>query len=332
MFGAKIAIGSLLMSERPLVAATRRLPSACERRIESQFRFREGDDAAVYTGADIAIHAEGAAALIVSPAEVIDVEAVTRLPASVKIIATVSVGFEHVDLNAAHARGIYVTHTPGALTDATADIALLLILGASRRATEATQQLRSGAWRGLRPTYMMGTQITGKRLGIVGLGRIGAGVALRARAFGMTVLYHNRRPSPDADPSMTFVPTLEDLLRQSDVLSLHCPLTSETFGLLSRARIALLPEGAIVINTARGGLVDDDALIEALNSGKIFAAGLDVFANEPALDPRYCMLSNAYILPHIGSATVETRSVMGMLAIDSVEAVLSGREPRFRLV
>ena len=319
------------MTECPLVSATRRLPSACEHRIESRFRFRAGNDAVAYSAGSIAVHAEGAAALIVSPAEIIDLEAITGLPASVKIIATFSVGFEHIDLNAARARGICVTHTPGALTDATADIALLLILGASRRAAEAAHQVNSGAWRGLRPTYMMGRQITGKRLGIVGLGRIGAGVALRAQACGMTVLYHNRRPSPDADPSMIFVPALEDLLRQSDVLSLHCPLTPETSGLLNHARIALLPEGAIVVNTARGGLVDDDALIEALKSGRIFAAGLDVFANEPALDPRYCTLSNAYILPHIGSATVETRGAMGMLAIDSIEAVLSGREPQFRL-
>ncbi len=320
------------MAQDFMVAATRRLPSACEHRLESLFRFRIGDDDRAYTPADIAAQAQGADALIVSPAETIDLETITKLPPSVRVIATFSVGFEHIDLEAARARGICVTHTPGALTDATADLALLLILGASRRASEAAQELKSGAWQGFRPTYMTGIQITGKRLGVIGLGRIGAGVAVRAQACGMTVLYHSRRPSADADPSMTYVPDLEDLLRQSDILSLHCPLTPETSGLLNRARLDLLPEGAIVINTARGGLVDDDALIEALQSGRVFAAGLDVFANEPALDPRYRTLPNAYCLPHIGSATGETRTAMGMSAIDGVEAVLAGREPRFRLV
>lgn len=320
------------MATDPLVAATRRLPNACEQRLASLFRFREGDDNRAYTPADIAAQAAGADALIVSPAETIDLETISRLPVSIKVIATFSVGFEHIDLTAATSRGICVTHTPGALTDATADLALLLILGASRRAAEAAEDLKAGAWRGFRPTYMTGVQITGKRLGIVGLGRIGAGVAMRAQACGMSVFYHSRRPSADADPSMIYVPNLEDLLRQSDVLSLHCPLTTETSGLLNRARLDLLPERAIVINTARGGLVDDDALIEALQSGRIFAAGLDVFANEPALDPRYRTLSNAYCLPHVGSATVETRTAMGMSAIDGVEAVLAGREPQFRLV
>ena len=193
--------------------------------------------------------------------------------------------------------------------------------------------VRAGTWAGLRPTVFLGTQITGKRLGIVGMGRIGSAVAKRARACGMSVLYHNRRPVPaaSADGSI-FVEHLDALLEQSHVLSLHCPLTPETKGLLNAPRIAKLPDGAVVINTARGGLVEDDALIAALRSGKLYAAGLDVYANEPTLDERYKTLENVYLLPHVGSATVETRTAMSMLAIDNIEAVLAGREPPFPVI
>ena len=320
------------MSTDLLVAATRRLPEACEKRIEQEFRFRHGDDEAIHTPASLAAHAQGAAALIVTPMDRIDAATIRALPASVRIISTCSVGYEHIDLEAARRAAMRVTYVPGVMTEATADIALLLILAASRRAWEATRTLREGRWSGIRMTSMLGVQITGKRLGIVGFGRIGAAVAVRAQACGMQVLYYGRSPNPDAPPSVTYVPTLEDLLRQSDVLSLHCPLTPETKGLLNRERISLLPDGAILINTARGGIVDDDALIEALTSRKLFAAGLDVYANEPALDQRYLALDNVFLLPHLGSATVESRTAMGMAAIDNVEAVLRGEEPPFAVV
>ncbi len=316
----------LEMGDRPLVAVTRRLPQACEARLAARFDVRLGDDSAAYTPDSLARHAAGATALIVTPSEALSAAAIAALPASVKIISTSSVGFEHIDLAAARARGLRVTHTPDVLTDATADIALLLILAATRRAGEGERMVRAGTWSGLRPTFFLGKQITGKRLGIVGMGRIGMAVAKRAQVCGMKVLYHNRKPARETDGA-EFVARLDDLLAQSDVLSLHCPLSAETIGLLNAARIALLPDGAVVVNTARGGLVDDDALIAALDSGKLYAAGLDVYANEPALDARYKSLDNVYLLPHIGSATVETRTAMSMLAIDNIEAVLAGAEP-----
>ena len=319
------------MTDRPLIALTRRVPAACEQRVEARFALRLGDDDAVFTPEKIIKHAEGAAALIVTPTEQFTPAVIAALPASVKIISCVSVGFEHVDLPAARARGLRVAHTPDVLTDATADLTLLLILAATRRAGEGERMVRAGAWTGLRPNLLLGRQITGLRLGIVGMGRIGAAAARRAQAFGMKILYHNRAPS-DLVPGAVFVPSLEDLLRQSDVLSLHCPLSAQTKGLLNAARIALLPDGAVVVNTARGGLIEDDALIAALRTGKIYGAGLDVFANEPAIDPRYRTLENVFLLPHIGSGTVETRTAMGMLAIDNAEAVIEGREPPHPLV
>jgi phosphoglycerate dehydrogenase-like enzyme len=221
-----------------------------------------------------------------------------------------------------------VTNTPGVLTDATADIALLLILAATRRASEGERMVRENTWKGLQPTHFLGTQITHKRLGIVGMGRIGAATAIRAQACGMRVLYHNRKPVPDAPGNCAYVSKLEDLLAQSDVLSLHCPLTPETRGLLNAERIALLPRGSVVINTARGGLIDDTALITALTSGHLYAAGLDVYENEPALDTRYRTLDNVFLLPHVGSATLETRTAMGMLAIDNIMPFLRSVSPR----
>ena len=319
------------MTQKLLVAVTRRLPPVCEQRLTARYDVRLGDDAAVYKPAALAAHAAGASALLVTPSEAFNAATIATLPASVKIISTVSVGFEHIDLAAAKSRGIRVGNTPDVLTDATADIALLLILAATRRASEGERMARAGAWTGLRPTFFLGIQITGKRLGIIGMGRIGAALAKRAQACGMTVLYHNRKPATDA-VGATYVSTLDELLVQSDVLSLHCPLTLETKGLLNAQRIAQLHDGAVVVNTARGGLIEDDALIAALKSGKVYAAGLDVYANEPALDGRYKALENVFLLPHVGSATIETRTAMGMLAIDNMEAVLDGREPTHAVV
>ncbi len=316
------------MTDTPLVVATRRLPQACEDRIREKYAFREGDDALNYSAESLSALAQGASALIITPAEKMDAETLRALPDTVEIVATFSVGFEHIDLEAAKACGLKISNTPGVLTAATADLALLLILAATRRANEGLKFLRSGEWKGIRPTQMMGSQITGKRLGIVGLGRIGAAVAKRAEVFGMEVFYHNRRPAPPANNhSAQFIPDLDEMLGVCDVLSLHCPLTPETSDLLNAEKIARLKDGAVVINTARGGLVDDDALIAALKSNKVSAAGLDVFANEPNFDQRYLSLDNVFLLPHLGSATVETRTAMGMIAVDCVEAVLDGRRP-----
>ena len=322
------------MSKQQLVAVTRRMPKACEDRLAGLFAVRLGnDEVASYSAEDIARHADGAEAIIVWPTEAMNAGAIAALPKSVKVISAMSVGYEHIDLAAAKQHGFRVTNTPDVLTDATADAAMLLILGATRRAGEADRMVREDRWKGLRPTRFLGTQITHKRLGIVGMGRIGVATALRAKAFGMKILYHNRKPSSEADAlGAVFVDKLEDLLAQSDVLSLHCPLSPETKNLLNAKSIALLPDGAFVVNTARGGLIDDNALIAALQSGKLSGAGLDVFAGEPNIDPRYRLLENTFLTPHIGSGTIETRTAMGMLAIDNVEAILDGREPPHAVV
>ena len=311
---------------KPLIAVTRRLPPACEQRLANHYEARPGRDEGSFSREQLLAHGAGADGLIVTPAEVCDAGLINALPRSIKLISTVSVGYEHIDLDAARQRGLRVTNTPDVLTDATADIALLLLLGASRRATEGDRILREGRWPGLRPTFLLGNQITGKRLGILGMGRIGAAFARRAQACGMQVLYHNRKPAADS-AGATYCGSLEYLLAQSDVLSLHAPLTPETKNILNAARLALLPQGAIVINTARGGLVDDDALIAALKSGQVGSAGLDVVAGEPPLHPGYLPRPNVMLLPHLGSATLETRTAMGMLAIDNVDAVIGGREP-----
>jgi lactate dehydrogenase-like 2-hydroxyacid dehydrogenase len=312
----------------PLVAVTRRLPHACEARLSQLFRTRFGDDAVDWTAERVLAHAEGADALLVSLGDTVNAEVISRLPASVKIIATFSVGTDHIDIQAAKARGIQVGNTPGALTDATADIAMLLILAAMRRGGEGERVVRAGAWTGWRPTQLMGTQLAGKTLGIVGMGRIGVATALRAKAFGMNIIYHNRKESAEAAAlNARYFAHIDDMLPHTHVLSLHAPLTPETKGLVNATRLALLPKGAFVINTARGGSVIDADLIAALKSGHIAAAGLDVYNNEPSLDPGYLALENVVLLPHLGSATVETREAMGMLAIDNIAAVLAGKAP-----
>jgi lactate dehydrogenase-like 2-hydroxyacid dehydrogenase len=276
--------------------------------------------------------AAGADALLISPVDKLDAEFFRRVPASVKVIATFSVGHDHIDLRAAAARKIPIAHTPGVLTDATADLAMLLLLGSSRRAYEAEQLLRTGAWAKTSSARLLGWQPTGKVLGILGMGRIGQAVALRARAFGMKIHYCNRSPLPaELAGDAVFHESPLDLLRLSQFLSLHAPHTPQTHHFLNAAAIALLPAGAIVINSARGGLVEDAALIAALKTGRLAAAGLDVFDGEPNLDPEYLQLQNTFLLPHIGSATLETNTAMGMLALDNIDAVLAGK-PALSLV
>ena len=237
-----------------------------------------------------------------------------------------------MDLQAAAARGIIVTNTPDVLSDATAEISILCMLGAARRASEGERLVRGAGWKDWSPAFMVGLQTTGKRVGIVGMGRVGQVVARRMRGFDMEIHYHNRRRiDPGLEQGAIFHDSLEEMLPLCAVLSLNCPATPETSGLLNAERIALLPDGAIVINTARGTLVDDDALIAALKSGKLHSAGLDVYNNEPAIDPRYRELDNTFLLPHIGSATRETRNAMGYRALDNLDAVFAGREPGDRV-
>jgi lactate dehydrogenase-like 2-hydroxyacid dehydrogenase len=242
------------------------------------------------------------------------------------------VGYDHIDLAAAKARGIYVTNTPEVLSDATAEIAVLLMLGAARRVYEGERQIRTETWADWSATYQLGLQVTGKRLGILGMGRVGQIMARRARGFDMQIHYYNRhRLAPELEQGAVYHDSVEALLPHCDFLSIHCPATPETHHLLNAQRIALLPDEAVVVNTARGAVVDDEALIAALRTGKLFAAGLDVFNNEPSIDSRYKELENAFLLPHVGSATRETRDAMGFRALDNLDAIVSGLEPRDRL-
>lgn len=314
---------------RPRILVTRKLPADVEARALSHFETTLNPDDRLPSRESIADGAQGKDGLLVTVTDRIDAGLIAALPASIRIISTFSVGYDHIDVAAAQARGIAVTNTPDVLTDATAEIALLLILGAARNAASGMATLREGRWKNWAPTGMLGTELSGKRLGILGLGRIGRATASRARAFGMEIHYHNRhRLPPELEAGARYHADIASLFGASDVLSIHCASTPETRGLINRQTIALLPHGAIVVNTARGDIVDDDALIEALASGRIGAAGLDVYNNEPNLHPGYLNLSNTFLLPHLGSATLETRNAMGFRALENLEAFFAGKTPR----
>jgi lactate dehydrogenase-like 2-hydroxyacid dehydrogenase len=316
------------MNTKPRLVVTRRLPPAVEARLERDYDAVLNVDDRQIDADELVRLAEGARGLLVAPTERVDAGAIECLPGSVQIIATYSVGFDHVDAAAARSRGIVVTNTPDVLTEATADIALLCLLGAARRAQEGDRLLREGRWRRWTPTELLGAELAGKRLGIFGMGRIGQAVARRARGFGLSLLYHDQRSlAAAATQGARYVARLEELLAQSDFLSLHAPATLATHHFLNAARIELLPAGAIVVNTARGTLVDDEALIDALQRRRVAAAGLDVFENEPRIHPGYLELPNVFLLPHLGSATVETRDAMGFRALDNLDAFFAGHPP-----
>jgi lactate dehydrogenase-like 2-hydroxyacid dehydrogenase len=318
-----------MTSRKPRVLATRHFPPDVETRLAASFDAKLNPEDKLYDGAALAKATEGFAGIMCAAGDPMNADTIAKLPASVKMIATFSVGYEHVDVAAAAKRGIIVSNTPDVLTDATADIALLCLLGAARRAHEGTTMLRTHNWVGWEPTQLMGTHVTGKRLGILGMGRIGQAVADRARAFRMTIHYSNRSRLPaDLEKGATFHANPDDMLPHSDFLSINAPMTAATRKWVNTERIGKLPKGAIVVNTARGGVVDDEALIAALKSGRLAAAGIDVFDGEPEIHQGYYDLVNAFLLPHMGSATVETRNAMGFKALDNLEAfLLSGKTP-----
>ncbi|TWB20367.1 lactate dehydrogenase-like 2-hydroxyacid dehydrogenase [Nitrospirillum amazonense] len=254
--------------------------------------------------------------------------------ARVRILGNFGAGFEHIDLDAAKAAGIVVTNTPDVLTDATADLAILLMLMASRRAGEGERELRAGRWTGWRPTHLLGQGLAGKRLGLVGFGRIAQATAARARAFGLSIAYYSRRRADvgvEAALDATHVDSLEELAATSDVLSLHCPGGPATRHLVNAALLARMKPTAILVNTARGTVVNEADLIVALSSGAIAAAGLDVFEGEPAVNPGLIALPNAVLLPHLGSATLETRTAMGMRVAANLDRFFAGEVPHDRV-
>jgi len=311
---------------KPILVVTAHFVDEVEARIDREFEARRKPKDAFFRPEDLLSAADGADAMFITPVDSLDAAFFKRVSSSVKVIATNSVGYDHVDLSAATERKIAIAHIPGISTDAVADVALLLLLGASRRAYEAQQVVRSGNWNSSDLTLLLGWQLTGKILGIYGMGSIGQAVAKRACGFGMKIHYHDpHRLSPEIEGDAIFHDNPYDLLRVSPFLSLNAPETKQTHHFLDAKAIACLPRGAIVVNAARGGMVVDEDLLAALKSGQVAAAGLDTYEGEPKLNPGYLSLKNTFLLPHIGSATIETRTAMGMLALDNIDAVLGGR-------
>lgn len=321
------------MKTKKTVLVTRRLTPSVEARLVRDYDARLNSSDEIYTPERLATSAAGADALLVAATDNVGPAVISKLPDSVRAIATFSVGYNHIDIAGCKKRGICVTYTPDVLTDATADLTMLLILGAARRAGEGERMVRNGEWNGWAPTQLLGTQVTGKRLGILGMGRIGRAVADRARGFAMQIHYSNRKRLPaEQEKGAVFHADPEAMLKQIDILSINCPATPETTRFLDKRRIGLMKDGAIVVNSARGAIVDDHALIAALRAGKLASAGLDVFDREPNLEPAYRGLPNTFLLPHLGSATIETRDGMGNKCVDNLDAFFAGRTPPDRLV
>ena len=317
---------------KPVVLVTRKLPEAVEDLLRRDYQPRLNPDDRLYSRDALIEAATGADAIIPCHTERFSAEVIARLPASVRIIANFSVGYDHVDVEAAKGRGLVVTNTPEVLSDATAELTILLMLGAARRASEGERLVRTRTWRDWSPSFMVGTQVSGKRLGIVGLGRVGRVTARRARGFDMKIHYHDLQRLPsDLEAGAIYHPSPEDLMPHCDFLAFHCVATPQTRKMLNSDRIALLPPGAIVVNASRGAVIDDEALIAALKSGKVAAAGLDVYNNEPDIHPEYRELPNTFLMPHIGSATKETRDAMGFRALDNLDAFFAGRAPKDRV-
>jgi lactate dehydrogenase-like 2-hydroxyacid dehydrogenase len=318
------------MSTKTTVFVTRKLPDAVEDRLRRDYDARLNPEDTLYSRDEIIERSRGAQAILPCHTEHFTAEVLQRLPADVRIIANFSVGYDHVDVNAARSKGIVVTNTPDVLSDATAELTMMLMIGAARRAGEGEKLVRERRWKDWSPAFMVGTQVTGKRLGILGMGRVGRVVARRARGFDMQVHYHDLRALERSDEGV-YHATLDDMLPHCDFLSLHCNVTPDTRGVMNARRFALLPDGAILVNAARGALVDDDALVAALTSGRLRAAGIDAYNNEPNVDPRLTALPNTFLMPHIGSATRETRDAMGFRALDNLDAFFAGHEPRDRV-
>ena len=301
------------------ILITKRLPKACEENALKIFEANFNDNDELYSQSKVIEMSQGHDGILTSLTDKMDAETINKLPDSIKILSNFAVGFGNIDLEAAKKRNIAVTNTPDVLTDATAEIGILLILGACRRASEGIQSARDSNWK-WSADYLIGKQLTGTRLGILGMGRIGQKIAKIAKSLGMIIHYHNRsKLNSEKEQEATYHDNLKSLLSVSDVLSICCPASKETIDLINKETIEYLPKGAVVTNVARGDIVDDEALIDALDRRKIYAVGLDVYKGEPNWNPGYLKHKSAFILPHLGSATKETRTAMANLAIDNLE-------------
>ena len=301
------------------ILVTRRLLRSNEDRIKDLYHAKLNLNDELYSQDKLIELSQGCDGVLSALTDKLDEKTINRLPDTVKILSNFAVGFGNIDLEAAKKRNIIVTNTPEVLTDATAEIGVLLILGACRRASEGIQGARDADWK-WSADYLIGKQLTGARLGILGMGRIGQKIAKIAKSLGMIIHYHNRsKLSSEKENGSIYHDNLKSLMEVSDVLSVCCPASKETINLINKETLEYLPQGAVVTNVARGDIVDDDALIDALDRRKVYAVGLDVYKGEPNLNPGYLKHKSAFILPHLGSATKETRTAMANLAIDNLE-------------
>ncbi len=316
--------------EKPSIAVTRKLLPEIEERMSELFESSFNADDHPMTREEILAAAQNCDVLVPTVTDNIDAELMDALPLQLKLIAQFGAGVNNIDLKAAKARGIIVTNTPGVFTDDTADLTMALILSVPRRLAEGEKLVRANSWQGWSPSGMLGHRVGGKRLGIIGFGRIGEAVAKRARAFGMEISYNKRKRLPSSleeELGVNWEPDLDRLVSRSDIISLHCPLTEETHKLLNKDRIAMMKAEAYLINTSRGELVDDEALISALEEKRIAGAGLDVYTQEPAVNPRLLELSNVVLIPHMGSATFEGRRASGERVITNIRVWADGHRP-----
>ena len=317
-----------MADSRPVVVVTRRLPAAIEAELKERFGAELNATDAPMDASAMKAAVARAAILVPTVTDRLPAEIIAAAGPQLKLIANFGVGFNHIDVKAAAARGIAVSNTPGVLTDATADIAMTLMLMVTRRAPEGERILQEERFTGWCPTWLMGVGLRGRKLGIVGMGRIGEAMAERSRAFGMEIHYHNRKRAAlevEAKLAATYWADLDAMLPEMDIVSINCPYTPQTYHLFSAERIARLKPSAYLINSARGEIVDEMALADALASGRLAGAGLDVFEREPKVEPKLLTLNNVALLPHLGSSTIEARTGMGKKVIANIAAHLEGR-------
>jgi glyoxylate reductase len=328
----------MLSRKKPIVVVTRTLPENVETRMRELFDARLNLDDKPFTSADLVKAVQEADVLVPTVTDKIDAALLAQAGSQLKLIANFGNGFDNIDVQAAMARGITVTNTPNVLTEDTADMTMALILAVPRRLTEGASVLLDKEWGGWSPTWMLGKRIHGKRLGIVGMGRIGTAVARRAKAFGLQIHYHNRRRVGDdleQELEATYWESLDQMLARMDIVSVNCPHTPATFHLLSARRLKMMKSDAFVVNTARGEIIDENAMVRMIEAGDLAGAGLDVFEHEPAVNPKLLKLARkgkVVILPHMGSATIESRHDMGEKVIVNIKAFMDGHKAPDRVL
>ena len=324
-----------MVRRKPLVIVTRKLPEVIETRMMELFDTRLNASDTPWTKAELIEAVKTAEVLVPTVTDRVTSSVLAHASPTLRLIANYGTGIDHIDVEAAYARGITVTNTPGVLTEDTADMTMALILAVARRLVEGERLARSGDWGGWSPTSMLGHRITGKRLGILGMGRIGSAVARRARGFGLAIHYHNRRRAPvelETELEATHWESLDQMLARMDVISVNCPHTPATFHLLSARRLKLVRPDAIIVNTSRGEVIDEAALTRMLRNKEIAGAGLDVFEHEPAINPKLRELDNVVLLPHMGSATIEGRIDMGEKVVINIKTFVDGHRPPDRVL